>query len=356
MPSVDFVKTIKIERTFRVAQLCGMFDVPQTTESSEHFVCEVPSLNDDWNVGAIVGPSGSGKSCVAQEVYGDAFSKAMEWPEHQSVVDGFGDRSIKEITAVMTSVGFSSPPAWLRPYRVLSKGQQFRCDLARAIIQSEGLIVFDEFTSLVDRQVAKIGANAVAKAIRRANHKFVAVTCHYDILEWLEVDWWLDMTTSTLNRRRLRRPSIQLNIRSATPDVWPLFAKHHYLDHSQKAVMGSVCFVGEIEGQLVAFACVRPVIGKIGMRRISRIVVLPDFQGIGIGSSFLNAIAELTLEKCNRVRITTGHPAMKMALQRSSQWRLSGVNKYGQSPSFNGAVKASAGRSVATFEFCPCSE
>lgn len=44
-----------------------------------------------------------------------------------------GDRPIKEITGLFTAVGFSSPPSWARPYRVLSNGEQFRCDLAPAL-------------------------------------------------------------------------------------------------------------------------------------------------------------------------------------------------------------------------------
>ena len=47
-------------------------------------------------------------------------------------IDGLGERPIKEITGLFTAVGFSSPPSWVKPYQVLSNGEQFRCDLARA--------------------------------------------------------------------------------------------------------------------------------------------------------------------------------------------------------------------------------
>jgi hypothetical protein len=58
-------------------------------------------------------------------------------------------------------------------------------------------VAFDEFTSVVDRNVARIGSAAVAKAIRagQIRRRFVAVTCHYDVLEWLEPDWMIDMAT-----------------------------------------------------------------------------------------------------------------------------------------------------------------
>src|SRR5262249_45512724 len=147
----------------------------------------------------------------------------------------------------LSAVGLSSPPSWIKPYQVLSNGEKFRCDLARALLQGSGeriqgsagktniehptsnaerrtekaewsehqrLVVFDEFTSVVDRTVARIGSAAVSRAIRSGllspatsppvttppnpqspipNPKFIAVSCHYDVLPWLEPDWVLDM-------------------------------------------------------------------------------------------------------------------------------------------------------------------
>ncbi len=57
------------------------------------------------------------------------------------------------------------------------------------------IIAFDEFTSVVDRNVARIGSAAIAKGIRKHQIlcRFVAVTCHYDILDWLTPDWVIDM-------------------------------------------------------------------------------------------------------------------------------------------------------------------
>ena len=64
------------------------------------------------------------------------------------------------------------------------------------------LVVFDEFTSVVDRNVARACSAAIAKGIRRGHIpcRFVAVTCHYDVAEWLEADWVLDMATLRSSR------------------------------------------------------------------------------------------------------------------------------------------------------------
>ena len=67
-----------------------------------------------------------------------------------------------------------------------------RMDLARCILEEKDQIVFDEFTSVVDRVVAKTASFAISKAVRKLNKKFIAVSCHKDIIEWLEPDWVFD--------------------------------------------------------------------------------------------------------------------------------------------------------------------
>jgi len=113
--------------------------------------------------------------------------------------------SVTEIAKMFNSVGFSSVPSWLKPYHVLSQGEKMRVDLARALLLSSPLVVFDEFTSVVDRQVAQIGSYAVQKAIRKTDKQFIAVSCHDDILEWLLPDWvfWTDsMTFETRDKKK----------------------------------------------------------------------------------------------------------------------------------------------------------
>ena len=198
MPRVDTVVSCDVRRSFRVSQVEGMFDLPEREAASERFAAELPEAvmpgtSEPWQIGLVVGPSGSGKTTIARAAFG-RLDGTRRWPRDRAVVDCFGRRSIKEITAMLTAVGFSSPPAWVKPYRVLSQGEQFRCDLARALLTRRRRIVFDEFTSVVDRTVARIGSAAVAKTVRRIPGKqFVAVTCHYDVAEWLEPDWVLDM-------------------------------------------------------------------------------------------------------------------------------------------------------------------
>jgi ABC-type polar amino acid transport system ATPase subunit len=378
MPTLQL--TCPIANSFRVAKVAGMFDVPIADKATETIEYEAPPpLYGEWKLGAIVGPSGSGKSSVARELYGDFVYKAERWPSGKAVIDAITQREdleVKKICALLTAVGFSSPPAWVKPYEVLSNGQQFRCDLARSLLTKKPVVAFDEFTSVVDRTVARVGSAAVAKAVRRqAEKKFIAVTCHYDVLEWLEPDWVLDMASGKLARGSLRRPEIRVDICQGKRAAWPTFAKHHYLSanlpgacrcyYATATIGDSTLAPGESPGagaaqaQLVGFVATAAQLGNKHSRRISRIVILPDWQGVGIGQRLLDSVAELEAAQGFRVGITTSHPSMIGYLDRSPRWRVFKLQIGGQKNSgivkrlkgTNQAYTTSAGRAVVSAVF-----
>ena len=321
----------ELHESFRTAQLCGMFDLKPEEKLRERFSVERPPQSDDWRIGLVVGPSGSGKTTLAQQLWPAALVKGFKWPADAAVIDGFPEsHSIKDVTLALSAVGFSSPPSWLKPFHVLSNGERFRCELARALLSDAPLVVFDEFTSVVDRTVAKIGSAAVAKAIRRGSiaMRFVAVTCHYDVAEWLEPDWMLDMASGRLAGRRLRRPEVRLEVFRARRSAWSLFRRHHYL--SGDLLTNAQCFVAFWEEKPVAFsAWVHAVIRDYckGDMREHRTVVLPDFQGLGIGNALSEFCASRFLAKGGRVFSTTSHPAVIHHRIRSPLWRCHRLNR-----------------------------
>jgi len=382
MPCVEVKVDCPVFDSFRVQQVAGMFDVPITRRVSEHFRVELPELDfgelgragGDWRIGLIVGPSGSGKSTVAREIFGDRLYRQQEWPRDRAVIDGLGERPIKQITGLFTAVGFSSPPSWIKPYHVLSGGERFRCDLARALsgewrVESgectpdthhspltthhSPLVAFDEFTSVVDRDVARVTSAAIAKGIRRGQiaGRFVAVTCHYDVTEWLTPDWVIDMATSTFQRRCLRRPPIELEIFRCRRSAWAMFRRHHYLSGSLSTA--ARCFIALWNNSPVAFCATLSLIGRKHRWRISRIVTLPDFQGIGIGMAVTEAAAELHRREGHRINVTASHPALIAHCRRSPRWRAVNVKKTGaqQAKRFIKNYRGSAGRAVVSFEY-----
>ena len=109
MPNIDVVVRCPVYDSFRVQQVAGMFDVPLAAEQTERFTAELPGANEAWDIGLVVGPSGSGKSTIARRQWPEAYTVARSWPDDKAVVDGFSTGTIKDITAALTAVGFSSP-------------------------------------------------------------------------------------------------------------------------------------------------------------------------------------------------------------------------------------------------------
>ena len=162
------------------------FDV-KAEHSTEEFHGEI-KFPDNWQIGIIVGGSGTGKSTIGRELFGDLINDDFEY-KAKSVIDDMPGKDIQEIQKMFYAVGFGSVPSWLKPYHVLSNGEKMRVDLARKMLSSD-FVVFDEFTSVVDRQVAKVMSIAISKAIKRyPNKKFVAIGCHFDVIEFLQPDW-----------------------------------------------------------------------------------------------------------------------------------------------------------------------
>src|SRR5262249_14206743 len=139
----------------RVAQVRGLFDLPEEKTSRLQWEVDLPLDDRAWSIGLITGPSGCGKSTVARLLWPEQAARRLDWPGERSVLDVFPETlSVKDVTALLSAVGFASPPAWLRPYGVLSTGQQFRVTLARLLADALAgaapqPIVLDEFTSVV---------------------------------------------------------------------------------------------------------------------------------------------------------------------------------------------------------------
>ncbi|MGD0387812.1 MAG: ABC transporter ATP-binding protein [Tepidisphaeraceae bacterium] len=347
-------------------QVAGMFDLPVDAGARSEFSVEIPSVDEPWSIGAIVGPSGSGKTTIAKKAFGGRLVERWDWPGDRCILDGFPEQmGIREITQLLGSVGFSSPPAWLRPFHLLSNGEQFRVNLARTLAEMPDLAVVDEFTSVVDRTVARIGSGAISRAIRRSNRRLVAVTCHYDVLPWLEPDWVLDMADGSLSfnpigadgvRGRLRRPQIKLEIVRCRASAWKLFSRHHYL--SGKLHPSAQCFAGLVEGRAAAFVAVLPFPHptRSGWRE-HRCVCVPDFQGVGIGNAMSEFVASLFAATGKPYTSVTSHPAMIHHRARSANWRMGrGPSRIRRGHRRNGAMAAwdrtlSSRRMTASFEY-----
>jgi ABC-type polar amino acid transport system ATPase subunit/GNAT superfamily N-acetyltransferase len=351
MPTFDIIKQVKPTKTFRVASVIGKFDL-QSENIIEHFKGDI-NIPNEWQIGLIVGKSGTGKTTIAKQLFENAYITSYNY-EAETVLDDMPKEcSVEQITSAFNSVGFSSPPSWLKPYSVLSNGQKMRVDLARAILEEQKFFVFDEFTSVVDRNVAQIGSFAMQKAIRKTDKQFIAVTCHFDVQDWLLPDWIFNtdtMTFQSFEGQKKNRPEIKFEIyNTRDKTIWKMFAKHHYLSHSHNNAAN--VFIATVNNEIAGFISVLhfPHPKVKNMKKVHRLVILPDYQGIGIGLRLLNEIGRIYKKEQQRFNIMTSAPSLIFALKKSKQWDCV---RYGRvSESKKGVLEGTTSKNRITASF-----
>ena len=321
--------------SYRAARVKSLFNA----ESGCNFdlLIDNVDLSGNWNIGVVVGASGSGKTSIGKQIFGEnkIADLSRGWSDKPIIDDIAPNGDFNKVTGLLASVGLGDVPAWLRPFRVLSNGEQFRAGLARLICEQPSEIVIDEFTSVIDRQIAKIGAQAFQKAWRRENPngKVVLLTPHYDILDWVQPDWVIDTSKKTFERGYLRRrPEIELEIRKTNGSYWRYFKPHYYLDLPMP--IAAEYFVGLVDGELACHLAVSPWF-HVGGYRATRLVTMPEWQGAGVGTRFLNAVAQYHADGHGRKNkklptyFHTSHPQLCAALRRSDKWVQVSAKLYG---------------------------
>jgi GNAT superfamily N-acetyltransferase len=352
---IAYTASSEIVRTPRVKQLEGMFDVPASEKITRDWQGVLPIEERPWNVGLIVGPSGAGKTTIMRQAFGGDMPE-LTWGA-SSVVDDFAATlKIAEIAEVCSAVGFNTIPSWMKPHAVLSNGEKFRVDLARRMLELPDPVVVDEFTSVVDRQVAKIGAHAVQKFVRRHNRRFVAVTCHYDVIEWLQPDWVLEPADMTFAwRSPSRRPALDVAVRRVPYELWRIFAPFHYL--TAELHRTARCFCLYVDGTVASFAGVmhRPHPKVDNIKGVSRLVTLPDFQGLGTAMALVDTLGSAYKALDLRLHTYPAHPALIRTFDRSQRWALRqkpGTISQRTKGKRDGAGCQFGGRPNAVFEYC----
>lgn len=309
------VKTDEITK-----QLSQSFDY-EFTGTSEFHPPKMPSVSESFGIGLIVGASGSGKSTLLKQF---GIEQNVTWNSDMAICSHF--ENADEAQSKLSAVGLNSIPSWMRPYHVLSTGEKFRADLARKLTSGA---VIDEFTSVVDRNVAKACSYALRRYCNQEKLKnIVFASCHYDIIEWLQPDWVFDTNTGQLVGRGLeRRPDIKLEIIPCSTEAWSMFSQHHYLSHSLNK--SARCWLAVWNNTPVGFAAALafPNGNLKNAWRGHRTVVLPDYQGLGFGVRISDAIAKMFVEQGCRYFSKTSHPRMGGYRESSKMWKPTSKNK-----------------------------
>ena len=315
------------------------FDIQNRKETSVKIPMNFSECkNFEWNIGVIYGGSGTGKTTLLKE-FGDLSDESFD--DNKALISNFDWLEPEEATLLLSAIGLSSVPTWLRPFNTLSNGEQYRANLAYKIAKAKenDVILIDEYTSVVDRDVAKSMSYALQKYIRKTNKKIVLASCHFDIMEWLLPDWTYSPLKGRVERHeyaRRERPKIELQIFRCRYETWNIFKQHHYLSHDLNKA--AKCFIFLWNDKPIGFVAILPFpgVGDEKTKRVSRIVILPDFQGLGIGKSILNYISSLYFSLDNQMFIRTMSPALGIALSKDKNWLPTAGNLKVPSKNSNG--------------------
>lgn len=307
-----------VELDEAVLQIAKMFDYAFDGTSS----FDVPDVRhpDEWSIGVVVGPSGSGKSSILRSF---GHEQEIEWSASKAIVSHFADAD--DAQERLGAVGLNSVPDWMRPYHVLSTGQRFRADLARRL--RDGAVI-DEFTSVVDRVVAMSASVAMRRYVDRKQIKRIVIaTCHRDVIQWLEPDWVYDTEDRRMAVGRSKRPRFNIDLVPCSADQWAAFGHHHYLDGAINR--SARCWLAELDGVRVGFvsALAFPNGAIKNAWREHRTVVIPDYQGLGIGPKISDAVAEMFVREGCRYFSKTSHPRLGMYREKSVLWKGTSKNR-----------------------------
>ena len=188
--STPRVSKVPLDKATDLVGKC--FDYTFTGESKV-YPFEIPAeiMNLDVNIIQIVGPSGSGKSTFLE-----AF-KSLGWHyptkkynNSRAVISNF-IKNPEDGLYALQSLGLSSMPVLCRPRNVLSTGEGFRADMA---LNLGDMVMIDEYTSVINREVAKSASNGIQKYIRAKGFKNVILCgCHYDVIPYVKPDILIDL-------------------------------------------------------------------------------------------------------------------------------------------------------------------
>lgn len=194
--------------------VCDKYDIQDRAKSvvdiQDFPLYELDSTR--WQILCILGRSGAGKTTILNTIKSKCNVRDCEAfvPDNSKpCISQFPNLTPKEVTDLFCGIGLSSVPTWLRPPCCLSNGERARFNIAAAIAthKDNEPVVIDEFTSVVNRDIAKSMSFALQKYIRKHDVRVIIASCHYDILEWLQPDLLFN-----LNKMRNGKTQMERNV------------------------------------------------------------------------------------------------------------------------------------------------
>lgn len=309
----------EVAKSFRCIKAANSLDIDSEAKSKHSFKVAA-DLETDYNIGLIVGASGSGKTTLAHKMFGeDCFQTLLD--TSKPIMDQLPEElTYDECASLLSGVGLTSVPCWIRPVYTLSNGQKARAEACLQMLSPRAVI--DEWTSVVDRNVAKVMSHCIQKHARKKNKQIILLSCHYDVMEWLNPDWVIDCNKQEYSDRRsmvgtfIRTDQLRLSVREVTKQTWPYFSKYHYL--SERLPTGRIFTYGLFRGEdQIGFICYAAyIIGNQTTFFPNRAVVHPDYAGLGLGIKLIDETSKLMVLKGYDIKLKgTSIPVYKMLLK-----------------------------------------
>lgn len=306
------------ERTAEVCMRFGISPGGSAKRPAEGVV--LPSA--PGTVVAVCGPSGAGKTTLleemAQRIPGSRRVDRVVFPRRWAIVDGVARRrSLGEGIAILTACGMGEPHLWVRRFSALSKGEQVRARLARAIsLHLDGPdpmapLLCDEFGSGLHSRMARAIAYNLGKLARRRGLRIVVATPHAELTEDLRPNVVVRLggaegRSVVAEKARCGPPSFArgLRVEAGHKRDYAAFAAMHYRQRDELGFVDRVFVARDgIGGELLGIVVYahgpldlslrnratagrfrgRPDLLNREMRIIRRLVVHPDVRGCGIG-------------------------------------------------------------------------
>ena len=307
----------KVSHTITKNDLIEKYDIKDYTQPDFN----VPDLSKMKGITLVVGSSGSGKSTILKE---NGYMDLEDYDPSSSVIDLFS--SVEMAEYLLLASGFRSIPAWFRTPNEISNGEKARLEIA--LMLDNNRFVIDEFTSVIDRPTAKSLSQSLMKYVRKNNLDIIIASPHRDIIEWLLPDNVYDTDKQEFIKDLPRKiPNTDVTIKPTTKSDWIYFRKHHYLNTNLKG--GMHCYIAEVCDVKIGFVSVMHMTGRDikSFWRESRLVIIPEWQGLGIGKMLSDYVANLYLKSGHRYFSKTAHPALGEYRESSNLWEPTTTNK-----------------------------
>lgn len=140
------------------------------------------------------------------------------------------------------------------------------------------------------------------------------------------------MKVTILNQSSKDKPQMEITVQRVEPQVWEMFEKHHYL--TPELNKSCKCLVFFLNGNICGFCGLlnTPRKGVSMGHSVSRIVVLPEYQGMGLAPIIMNFCGGILAARGEQMKephplyIKTIHDKMGQWLERSENWNPTSYN------------------------------